>query len=98
MRRAPVPARRRTTARDIRTRRDAATFLALLFLIAAALGLILLTALVLPAILGVVAVVMGLFIFGAVHYLLWGIWLHGAGEARPGDDDLTLHGTDPPAR
>lgn len=63
--------RRRISA----TRRNTATLLGLLFLIAAALGFILLTAIVLPAFLGVVAVVMGLFAFGTLHYVLWGFWL-----------------------
>jgi hypothetical protein len=69
------------------TRRNTATLLALLFLIAAALGFILLTAIVLPAFLGVVAVVMGLFAFGTLHYVLWGFWLGGG--SPDAEDDAT---------
>ena len=67
------------------TRRNTATLLGLLFLIAAALGFILLTAIVLPAFLGVVAVVMGLFMFGTLHYVLWGFWLDGGASSNPED-------------
>ena len=83
-----VPARRAGGPRRISaTRRNTATLLGLLFLIAAALGFILLTAIVLPAFLGVVAVVMGLFAFGTLHYVLWGFWLAGGDAANPEDPE-----------
>lgn len=49
--------------------------LALLALLAVGGGLVGLTALVMPAALGFVAVVFGFFCFGAIHYLLWGWWM-----------------------
>jgi len=52
-----------------------ATFLALIALTGVALGLLLLSAIVLPQTLGIVAVVCGFFFFGAFHYLVWGWWL-----------------------
>ena len=54
---------------------DAPTILALLGLLAIAAGLLGLVALVLPQIFGLLAVVLGFFAFGAIHYLLWGWWL-----------------------
>ena len=51
------------------------TILALLGLLAVAAGLLGLIALVLPQVFGFVAVVLGFFAFGAIHYLLWGWWL-----------------------
>ena len=78
-----VPAQRGGPRRISARRRNTATLLGLLFLIAAALGFILLTAIVLPAFLGVVAVVMGLFVFGTLHYVLWGFWLGGGEPSKP---------------
>lgn len=54
---------------------NAPTILALLGLLAIAGGLLGLVALVLPQIFGLLAVVLGFFAFGAIHYLLWGWWL-----------------------
>jgi hypothetical protein len=54
---------------------DAPTILALLGLLAIAGALLGLVALVLPQIFGLLAVVVGFFAFGAIHYLLWGWWL-----------------------
>jgi hypothetical protein len=54
---------------------NAPTILALLGLLAIAAGLLGLVALVLPQIFGLLAVVLGFFAFGAIHYLLWGWWL-----------------------
>ena len=81
-----VPGRRGGGPRRISAaRRDTATLLGLVFLIVASLSFILFTAIVLPAFLGVVAVVMGLLAFGALHYLLWGFWLDGGVSAHPED-------------
>ena len=54
---------------------NAPTILALLGLLGIAAGLLGLTALVLPQVFGLLAVVVGFFAFGAIHYLLWGWWL-----------------------
>jgi hypothetical protein len=54
---------------------DAPTILALLGLLAIGAALLGLVALVLPQIFGLLAVVLGFFAFGAIHYLLWGWWL-----------------------
>ena len=59
------------------------TLLALCALIGVALGLIGLTALVLPQILGFVVVVCGFIAFGLLQYLVWGRWL----PRHPVDDD-----------
>jgi len=63
--------------------RNAATFLALLALMAAGLGLVFLTAMVLPQMAGILAVGVGFFFFGALHYMIWGWWMPSA----PPDDD-----------
>ena len=65
------------------TQGNAPTILALLGLLAVAAGLLGLTALVLPQVFGFLAVVLGFFAFGAIHYLLWGWWLRPV----PIDDD-----------
>jgi hypothetical protein len=54
---------------------NAPTILALLGLLAIGAGLLGLIALVLPQVFGLLAVVLGFFAFGAIHYLLWGWWL-----------------------
>jgi hypothetical protein len=54
---------------------NAPTILALLGLLAIAALLLGLVALVLPQVFGLLAVVVGFFAFGAIHYLLWGWWL-----------------------
>jgi hypothetical protein len=54
---------------------NAPTILALLGLLGIGAGLLGLTALVLPQAFGLLAVVVGFFAFGAIHYLLWGWWL-----------------------
>ena len=66
--------------------RNTGTLLALFGLLAIALGLIALCAMVLPQIAGFVAVVLGVFCFGALHYLLWGWWMTG-NRPRESDDD-----------
>ena len=60
-----------------------ATALALLGLLLAAFGLIALASMVMPRIVGFLAVLFGLFLFGALHYVMWGWWL---GVPKPGDD------------
>lgn len=55
---------------------NAPTILALLGLLGVAAGLMGISALVLPQIFGLLAVVLGFFAFGAIHYLLWGWWMH----------------------
>lgn len=57
--------------------RDAGTFLALLVLIVLAVGLLFLTALVMPQVVGIVIVVFAFFLFGTFHYVVWGWWLSG---------------------
>ncbi|MBW3542338.1 MAG: hypothetical protein KY476_18890 [Planctomycetes bacterium] len=74
------PPRRRPEQPGRRT----ATLLALVFLIAASVMLLFLVANVLPQFAGLVAVVAGLFSFGALHYLLWGFWLS---NMHPPDTD-----------
>jgi hypothetical protein len=59
----------------VRPQSNAPTILALLGLLAAAGGLLGLTALVIPQALGLIAVVVGLFAYIAIHYLLWGWWM-----------------------
>ncbi len=54
--------------------RDAATFVALGGLLTLGGGLLALCAMVLPNLFGVLAVGFGFFLFGSVHYLLWGWW------------------------
>jgi hypothetical protein len=71
---------------------NAPTLLALLGLLAIAGGFLGLVALVLPQIFGLLAVVLGFFAFGAIHYLLWGWWL----RPIPIKDDPD--GDDRPAR
>ncbi len=65
--------------------RDSTTFLALFALMAVAAGLLFLSALVMPQMVGVLAVVCGLFFFGAFHYVVWGWWLSGV--LKKDDDD-----------
>lgn len=52
-----------------------ATWLALIFLLVCAGGLIALTSLILPQIRGVIFVVCGMGGFVALHYFTWGHWL-----------------------
>jgi len=66
-----------------RTPSNVPTVLALLGLLGVAGGLLGLTALVLPQVFGFLAVVVGFFAFGAIHYLLWGWWM----RPIPIDDD-----------
>lgn len=54
---------------------DQRTLIALVMLLFVAGLLLALTALVLPALLGVVLVVGGIGMFGVIHYLIWGWWL-----------------------
>jgi hypothetical protein len=57
------------------SQRNAATFFALLGLIGISLGLLALTAMVLPRIRGVILVVGALAGIFVLHYLTWGRWL-----------------------
>lgn len=61
---------------------NAGTLLALLALLMVAGGLLGLTVMVMPRAIGFLAVLVGFFCFGALHYLLWGWWL----KPDPGDD------------
>ena len=54
---------------------DQRTLMALTLVVFAALLLLGLTALVVPALLGIVLVVGGMLLFGSAHYVLWGWWL-----------------------
>ena len=49
--------------------------MALTLVVFAALLLLGLTALVMPAVLGIVLVVGGMLLFGSAHYVVWGWWL-----------------------
>lgn len=67
---------------------NAPTILALLGLLAIGAGFLGLVALVLPQVFGLLAVVLGFFAFGAIHYLLWGWWLRpvpSTDETETGD-------------
>jgi len=68
---------------DARDRGNGPTFLALAGLLAAAAGLIALTAMVLPQILAFVLVGFGFIILGLLQYLVWGRWM----TRTPVDDD-----------
>ena len=59
------------------------TVLALLGLLFAGIGLLGLTALVMPQAFGFLAVIIGFFAFGAINYLVWGWWL----QPLPIEDD-----------
>ena len=59
---------------------NAATFIALFALLALLGGLLVLSALVLPQMLGLLLVIFGFSIFAAFHYLAWGWWM---GRTRP---------------
>ncbi len=63
--------------------RDAATLLALMALLGVAATLLLLAAMVIPRILGILAVVFGFFLFGLFHYIVWGRWM----SKLPVEDD-----------
>ena len=54
---------------------DQRTLMALTLVVFASLMLLGLTALVMPALLGIVLVVGGMLLFGSAHYVLWGWWL-----------------------
>lgn len=56
-------------------RSNGPTILALLALMAMAVGLLFLSALVLPQLFGFAVVVVGFFVFIAFHYVVWGWWL-----------------------
>jgi len=71
---------------------NAPTILALLGLLGTAAGLLGLTALVLPQAFGLLAVVVGFFAFGAIHYLLWGWWLHPIPIEEEADSRDVLQG------
>lgn len=66
---------------------DQRTLIALLMLVFVSLLLLGLTALVMPALLGVVLVVGGMLIFGSAHYILWGWWLPRYLSRHPDPDD-----------
>lgn len=59
------------------------TLLALFALIAVALGLVGLSAMVLPQILGFAVVICGFVVIGLLQYVVWGRWL----PRDPVDDD-----------
>jgi hypothetical protein len=66
------------------------TVLALLALLAVGIGLLGLTALVMPQAFGFLAVIVGFFAFGAINYLIWGWWL----QPLPVEDESPLERTD----
>ncbi len=73
---------------------NAPTILALLGLLAIGAGLLGLIALVLPQVFGLLAVVLGFFAFGAIHYLLWGWWLRPVPIEDETEPDDVRHGRD----
>lgn len=62
-------------AGDEARKRNLATYTALVGLVLMALGLLALSAMVLPQILGIVGVISGFVVFVAFHYLVWGHWM-----------------------
>lgn len=54
---------------------NAGTLMALAALMVLAVGFLALTAMIMPAAFGFLAVLLGLFLFVSLHYLLWGWWL-----------------------
>ena len=66
------------------------TVLALLALLAVGIGLLGLTALVMPQAFGFLAVIVGFFAFGAINYLIWGWWL----QPLPVEDESPPERTD----
>lgn len=68
--------------------RNAATFIAMLALLATAFGLLGLAAMVMPQILGLLVVVGGFGFCVLFHYLVWGWWLSGrAARLQPEETD-----------
>jgi hypothetical protein len=63
---------------------NSGTLLALFGLMVLASGFLALTAMIVPAAFGFLAVLLGLFLFVSLHYLLWGWWL---GKSKPVGDD-----------
>ena len=66
------------------TPQNSGTVLALLGMLLAFGALVALAAMVLPAVVGFLAVIFGIFLFGVLHYLLWGWWL--GKPRRPNDE------------
>ena len=73
-----------TDARDRETKRNFGTLLALMGLVLCAVCLILLVAIVMPQAAGFLAVVFGMALFIAIHYITWGWWML---RMRPGDSE-----------
>jgi hypothetical protein len=69
--------------RKPRQQNNGPTFLALIALIGAAVGLIALTTLVLPQVAGFALVISGFVILGTLQYLIWGRWI----SRVPQEDD-----------
>ena len=69
---------------------DSGTLLILLVLMFLAVGFLALTAMILPGAFGFLTVLLGLFLFGALHYVLWGWWL-----GKPRKDGQQQSGNDP---
>ncbi|RMG40922.1 MAG: hypothetical protein D6725_02405 [Planctomycetota bacterium] len=60
---------------DEARKRNLATYTALVGLLLMALGLVGLSAMVLPQIVQIVGVIIGFVVFVAVHYFTWGVWM-----------------------
>lgn len=60
---------------------NAGTVLALIALLAMGGGLLGLTAMVMPAAFGLLAVIFGFVCFGALHFLLWGWWMPNSSDS-----------------
>jgi uncharacterized membrane protein YqjE len=71
-----------TDARDRETKRNFGTLLALMGLVLCGVCLILLVAIIMPQAAGLLAVVFGMALFIAIHYITWGWWML---RMRPGD-------------
>ena len=65
---------------------NSGTLLALAALMVPAVGLLALTAMIMPKAFGFLLVVLGLFLFVGLHYLVWGWWL---GKRPLGGDEPT---------
>ena len=67
---------------------DAPTFIALFFILLISFGLMGLTAMVLPQIVGFVIVVGGFMFLCSFHYLVWGRFMKIKPEENPADEQI----------
>lgn len=79
----PGSARSNAARRAAPVGSNAATFLALFCLVILSIGIVLLTAMVMPSLIAFPAILCGFVVFGSMHYALWGWWM----TAAPADDE-----------